>query len=126
MKENTILPSQQIDEYIAALTDWRGPMLAEIRKVFLKTNAHITEEWKWMGSPVWELNGILAVGMAFKTSVKLGFMYGASLPDPDNIFNAELEGNQRRAIKYFEGDVVNETALKQLIIEAIKHNLTRK
>lgn len=126
MTNKNTSPSAQIDSYILSLTDWRGPLLATIRQLFHDVDPDVLEEWKWMGSPVWEHDGILAVGMAFKTSVKLGFMYGASLPDPDNIFNAELNGNQRRAIKYFEGDVVNETALKQLITNAIAFNTNKK
>lgn len=79
-----------------------------------------------MGSPVWSHDGIIAVGIPFKTSVKLGFLYGASLPDPDNIFNDELKGNQRRAIKYYEGDSINEESLKILIRLAIAHNQAKK
>jgi hypothetical protein len=119
-------PGKHIDELIAGLADWRGPMLSRIREIFHEADPEVTEEWKWMGSPVWEHDGILAVGMPFKTSVKLGFMYGASLPDPEGIFNDELEGNQRRAIKFYEGDAINEAALKQMVRAAITFNQNRK
>ena len=118
-------PSQNIDALIASLTDWRGPMLAHLRQLFHDVDPSVIETWKWMGTPVWEHNGILAAGMTFKTSVKLGFLYGASLPDPDQIFNDELKGNQRRAIKLFEGDTINETALKNLIKAAIAFNCSK-
>lgn len=72
-----------------------------------------------MGSPVWERGGILCVGNIFKDKVKLVFMYGASLDDPDTLFNAELKGNQRRAIDFFEADVTNESSFKALIQRAI-------
>ena len=119
-------PSEKIDSLIAGLNDWRGPTLARLRQLFHEVDPEVVEEWKWMGSPVWSHDGIIAVGIPFKTSVKLGFLYGASLPDPDNIFNAELEGNQRRAIKYYEGDTINEESLKALIRSAIAHNQAKK
>ncbi len=119
-------PSQKTDELIASLNDWRGPILARLREIFHEVDPELIEEWKWKGSPVWEHDGILAVGLPFKTCVKLGFMYGASLPDPDNLFNDELNGNQRRAIKYFEGDTINEESLKILIRAAITFNQIRK
>ena len=119
-------PSEQIDKLIASLKDWRGPMLAKIRQVFQDADPQIVEEWKYMGSPSWYHDGMIAVGDAFKTSVKLGFLYGASLPDPENIFNDELKGNQRRAIKFFEGDKINEESLKTLIKSAIVHNQNKK
>jgi len=119
-------PSEKIDSLIAGLTDWRGPTLARLRQLFHDADPEVVEEWKWMGSPVWSHDGIIAVGIALKTSVKLGFLYGANLPDPDNIFNTELEGNQRRGIKYYEGDRINEEPLKVLIRSAITYNQAKK
>jgi hypothetical protein len=54
-------PSEQIDRLIAGLTDWRGKTFAHIRKVMLEADGEIVEEWKWMGSPVWSRDGIIAV-----------------------------------------------------------------
>jgi hypothetical protein len=119
-------PTEEIDNLIAGLTDWRGPMLARLRQLFHEVDPEVVEEWKWMGSPCWSHDGLMAVGMAFKTSVKLGFLDGASLPDPDKIFNDELEGNKRRAIKFNEGDTINEESLKILIRSAIAHNQAKK
>ena len=119
-------PSEEIDNLIASLTDWRGPMLSRLRQLIHEADPEVVEEWKYMGSPCWYHDGMIAVGNAFKTSVKLGFLYGASLPDPDNVFNDELNGNQRRAIKLSEGDSINEEALKTLIREAVAFNLTKK
>lgn len=118
-------PSEQIDRLIAGLTDWRGKTFAALRKSILAVDREIIEEWKWMGSPVWSLGGILAVADAHKGKVKLTFAYGASLPDPDKLFNASLEGNARRAIDFFEGDKINERALKTLIRAAIDYNQAR-
>ena len=115
-------PSQRIDQMIADLTDWRGKMLASIRKIILEADREIIEEWKWMGSPVWSRDGIIAVGNAHKEKVKLTFAHGAKLPDPDKLFNAGLEGNARRAIDFFEGDKISERALKNLIRAAIDYN----
>jgi hypothetical protein len=118
--------SEQIDRLIAGIADWRGKTLASVRKTILEADKEITEEWKWMGSPVWSRDGIIAVGNAHKGKVKLTFMYGAKLADPDKLFNAGFEGNERRAIDFFEGDKVNARALKDLIRAAIEYNQARR
>ena len=118
--------SEQIDRLIAGIADWRGKTLANVRKTILAADKEIIEEWKWMGSPVWSRDGIIAVGNAHKGKVKLTFMYGAKLADPDKLFNAGFEGNERRAIDFFEGDKVNAPALKNLIRTAIEYNTAKK
>jgi hypothetical protein len=117
--------SARIDELIAKLTDWRGKTLASVRKSILTTDPEIIEEWKWMGSPVWSRDGMIAVGNAHKDKVKLTFSHGASLPDPDKLFNAGLGGSMWRAIDLFEGDKINERALKTLVRDAIAYNQTK-
>jgi hypothetical protein len=119
-------PSERIDELIAGLTDWRGKTLASIRKTILEADREIIEEWKWMGSPVWSRDGIIAVGNAHKEKVKLTFAHGAQLADADRLFNAGLDGNAYRAIDLFEGDQINERALKNLVRAAIEYNQTKK
>jgi hypothetical protein len=118
-------PSERIDQLIAGITDWRGETFASVRKSILGADREIIEEWKWMGSPVWSRDGMIAVANAHKGKVKLTFAYGASLPDPDKLFNAGLEGNMRRAIDFFEGDKINEHALKNLVRAAIEYNQSK-
>jgi len=123
--EDGMTPSERIDRMIAELADWRGKTFAVIRKAILAADREIIEEWKWMGSPVWSRGGIIAVANPHKGKVKLTFDHGARLPDPDKLFNAGLEGNQRRAIDFFEGDKVNERALKALVRAAIEFNQSK-
>jgi hypothetical protein len=118
-------PSQRINELIAELTDWRGKTLTSIRKIILEADREIVEEWKWMGSPVWSRDGMIAVGNAHKNKVKLTFSSGANLPDPDQLFNAGLEGNKWRAIDFFAGDTINERALKNLVRAAVVYNVNK-
>jgi len=115
-------PSERIDQLISGLTDWRGKTLASVRKCILEADPEIIEEWKWMGSPVWSRDGVVAVGNAHKDKVKLTFSHGADLPDPDKLFNAGLGGSQWRAIDLFEGDTIDERALKNLVHAAIEYN----
>jgi hypothetical protein len=115
-------PWKRIDELIEKLTDARGETLANIRKTILAADPEIIEEWKWMGSPVWSRDGIIAVATVLKDKVKLTFSHGASLLDPDKLFNATLGGSQWRAIDFFEDDKINERALKNLIRAAIDYN----
>ena len=114
--------SALIDEKIKELGDWRGKTLAKVREIIHEADPEIVEEWKWMGSPVWSHDGIIAVANAHKDKVKLTFSHGASLPDPDKLFNAGLEGNAWRAIDFFEGDKINERALKNLVRAAVDYN----
>ena len=118
-------PSEHIDRLIAKLTDWRGKTLAGIRKSFLSADREIIEEWKWMGSPVWSRAGMIAVANAHKEKVKVTFMHGAHLADPDKLFNAGLGGNAWRAIDFLEGDKVDAPALKNLDRAAVDHNQTK-
>jgi hypothetical protein len=118
-------PSERIDELIAELTDWRGKTFAGIRETILAADREIVEEWKWMGSPVWSRDGMIAVANAHKGKVKLTFAHGAGLADPDKLFNAGLEGNERRAIDFFEGDKVDARALRDLVRAAIDYNRSK-
>jgi hypothetical protein len=115
-------PSERIDQLIAATADWRGETLASVRKTILEADPEIIEEWKWMGSPAWSRDGTIAVGNPHKDKVKLTFSHGASLPDPDRLFNNGFGGKVWRAIDLFEGDEVDERALKSLVIAAVKYN----
>jgi hypothetical protein len=117
--------SALIDEKIAKLTDWRGKTLAKVREIIHQADPEVVEEWKWMGSPVWSHDGIIAVGNAHKDKVKLTFSHGADLPDPDKLFNAGLGGNAWRAIDFFDGDTINERALKNLVRAAVDYNRSK-
>ena len=118
-------PSARIDALIAGITDWRGATFAAVRKAILAADPEVFEEWKWMGSPVWSRDGIIAVADAHKGKVKVTFDQGAHLEDPKKLFNNGLEGNQRRSIDYLEGDKVDAAALGALIREAAAFNQAR-
>jgi hypothetical protein len=119
-------PSERIDQLIEGLTDWRGKTLARVREIMRAADPEIIEEWKWMGSPCWSHGGLICVGNAHKDKVKLTFAQGASLPDPDKVFNAGLDGNKWRAIDLYQGDKVNERGLKNLVRAAAALNLQSK
>jgi len=119
-------PGKHIDDLIKEHPDWRGAALSDARRSILEVDPAIVEEWKWMGAPVWELEGaILVVGNIFKNKVKLGFMYGASLDDPERLFNGELKGSQRRSYELYEGDGLQKHAFKDLVRAAIHRNRSR-
>ena len=118
----TMIPSKQIDDLIAQNKDWRGETLSRIRKIILSVDPSIIEEWKWRGVPVWYKDGMICTGETYKSVVKMTFAKGATLNDPSKLFNSSLDGNVRRAIDFHEGDKINETALKELLISAISLN----
>ena len=79
-----------------------------------------------MGTPVWSHDGIICTGESYKKVVKLTFAKGASLQDPASLFNSSLDGNVRRAIDIGEGEVVDASAFKALVREAIAINSSAK
>jgi hypothetical protein len=116
-------PSQLITDSIADLGDWRGKLLARLRKLILESDPDITEEWKW-GTAVWTHKGLVCSAGAFKDHVKLNFFRGASLKDPKGLFNAGLDAKATRAIDFNEGDNMDASALKDLIRSAVAHNVS--
>src|SRR5689334_23949388 len=111
--------SKLIDRRIAELGDWRGHTLARMRELIRQADPQVVETWKWMGTPVWEHDGIICTGESYKKAVKLTFAKGAALADPTGLFNASLDGNVRRAIDIHEGEDIDAAAFKALIHEAI-------
>jgi hypothetical protein len=119
--------SQMIDAKIAELDDWRGEMLARVRKLIKQADPDVVEEWKWVkpssgGTTVWSHDGGICTGEVYKSVVKLTFFKGASLDDPAGLFNSSLEGKVRRAIDFREGEKIDEQALKALIRDAVALN----
>jgi hypothetical protein len=114
--------SRLIDQRIRDLRDWRGETLARMRALILEADPEVTEEWKWMGTPVWAHDGIICTGEAYTKVVKLTFAKGARIPDPSRLFNSSLEGNTRRAIDIHEGEKVDAAAFKALVKAAVAQN----
>ena len=111
-----------ITKRIEELGDWRGETLARVRRLIHEADPKIVEEWKWMGTPVWERDGGVCTGETYKQVVKLTFHRGASLKDPKKLFNSSLEGNVRRAIDLREGEKIDDAAFKALIKAAVAEN----
>ena len=129
--DSTQSASEQIDERIAGLEDWRGETLSRMRKLIHEADPQVMEEWKWAkasspGTPVWSHDGIICTGESYKSAVKLTFMKGASLDDPAGLFNSSLEGNARRAIDIKEGEALDPGAFQELIRAAVALNTSGK
>ncbi len=125
-KTSTESASERIDQRIRDLGDWRGEILAKVRKIIHEADPEIVEEWKWMGTPVFSHLGVVCTGETYKSVVKMTFAKGALLADPKGLFNSSLEGNIRRAIDIREGEKVDVKALKALIRAAVDLNLEHK
>ena len=118
-------PSRLIDARIKELGDWRGKTLACVRALIKQAVPEVVETWKWRGVPVWEDSGIICTGETYKSVVKMTFFKGASLDDPNGLFNSSLEGNTRRAIDWHEGDAVDEQGLQALVRAAVELNMSK-
>jgi hypothetical protein len=115
-------PSQKIDARIEELGDWRGDMLALVRKLIKASDPDVVEEWKWRGVPTWYHDGMICTGETYKDKVKVTFAKGASLDDPAGLFNSSLDGNARRAIDIGKDDELNDEAFKALVRAAVDLN----
>jgi hypothetical protein len=126
-----VTDAETIDAKIESLGDWRGDLLARIRRLIKEADADVIEEVKWrkpsnpLGVPTWSHAGIICTGETYKDKVKLTFARGASLQDPSAMFNSSLDGGTRRALDIREGDKLDEAALKALIREAVEVNIAR-
>jgi hypothetical protein len=118
--------SELISKRIDELGDWRGETLRRMRKLIRDADPDVVEEWKWRGTPVWSHDGIICTGESYKNVVKLTFAKGASLKDPQQLFNSSLDGNVRRAIDIREGKEVNATVFKALVRQAVALNSSGK
>jgi hypothetical protein len=114
-------PSALIDQHIAELGDWRGPLSARLRNLIRAADPALTEGWKW-SSPVWSDHGLVVSLGAFKDHVKLNFFQGASIADPQKLFNAGLEAKATRGIDFRAGDTIDEAAIQDLIRAAVAYN----
>src|SRR5437660_4799695 len=120
--------SQQIDAMLGELGDWRGDRLSQLRALIKNADRDVVEEVKWKkpsnptGVPVWSHDGIVCIGEALKNAVRLTFPKGAQLKDPKGLFNTRLDSKTVRAIDFHEGDAINASALKALILEGARLN----
>jgi hypothetical protein len=126
-----VTASEQIDQRIKGLGDWRGETLGRVRQIIKAADPEVVEEWKWAkatspGTPVWSHDGGICTGEAYKSVVKLTFFKGASLDDPAGLFNSSLDGKVRRAIDIREGEEIDKSALTDLIREAVALNVGSK
>jgi hypothetical protein len=118
--------SKRIDQRIAELGGWRGPMLSKLRALIHEADPDVVEEWKWMGTPVWSHDGLICTGESYEKYVKTTFAKGAALEDPSGLFNSSLEGNVRRAIDFPEGTKIDARAFKALVRSAVALNVAGK
>jgi hypothetical protein len=121
----------QVDAKIKGLGDWRGKTLSQLRALIKTADPTVIEEMKWKkpsnpsGVPVWSHDGIICIGEPLKNATRLTFPKGASIKDPQKLFNARLDSNAVRAIDFHEGDSVNEAALKAIILDAVRLNTSK-
>lgn len=120
--------SEQIDDVIKLYGGWKAEMLTRLRMIVRQADPDVVEEVKWKmrtrpeGLPVWSHDGIVCMTETFKNDMKLVFPKGAKMKDPKKLFNARLNSSTDRAIEFRDGDTIDESALKGLVLEAVKLN----
>ena len=112
--------------------DWRHDLLDRIRGLIQEADPDIVEEVKWVkpsnpdGVPTWSRDGIVCTGEVYKAKVKLTFAQGASIDDPQGLFNSSLDAGTRRAIDLEEGDKLDARAFKALVRRAVAFNAAKR
>lgn len=123
--------SQQIDDIIMKARDWQGRKLSQLRALILQADPAVGEEVKWKkpsrpeGVPVWSHAGNICIADILKNAVRLTFPKGAQMKDPRNLFNTRLDSKTVRAIDFHKEDAIDEAALKELILEAVRLNTSK-
>jgi len=108
--------------------DWQERVLSQIRRLIKEADPGAIEEVKWRkpsnpdGVPVWSDHGIICTGEWHKNHVRVTFAKGASLKDPNRVFNSGFDGHTFRAIVIHEGDEIDESGFKSLIRSAAELN----
>ena len=124
--------SEQIDAIIKEPGDWRGEKLSQLRALIKEADPAVVEEVKWKkpskpsGVPVWVHDGNICIADTLKSAVRLTFPKGAQMKDPNGLFNTRLNSKTVRAIDFYEGEVVDDAALKELVLEAVVLNAASK
>lgn len=122
----------RVDAKLRSLGGWQAAVLAEVRRLVHAALPAVVEDCAWvkpsnpLGVPTWSCDGLLCTGEAYRQVVKLTFARGASLPDPQGLFNASLEGGTRRAIDLREGDALDPEAFQALLRAAVEENRRRR
>src|SRR5438477_4920354 len=120
--------SQQVDAIVRRAAGWRGERLSQLRALIRGADPGVIAEVKWKtpsrpeGVPVWSHDGIVCIGETLKNAVRLTFPKDAQLRDPKGLFNTRLDSKTVRAIDFHEGDAINASALKALILEGARLN----
>ncbi len=110
------------------MADWRDETVEKLRSLILGAEEGIVEEVKWRkpsnpdGVPTFSLDGLICTLETYKDKVKLTFAKGASLSDPQSLFNASLTAGTRRAIDIKESDSLDSDAFTALISAAVAAN----
>ncbi|MDJ0394168.1 DUF1801 domain-containing protein [Rhodococcus sp. G-MC3] len=108
--------------------DWRIETVGAVRALIETAAPGVTEEAKWRkasnpdGVPTFALDGLICTVETYKDKVKVTFAKGASLDDPDGVFNASLDAGTRRAVDIREGDTLDAGAFAALIRRAVDYN----
>ncbi|MGE2737173.1 DUF1801 domain-containing protein [Mycolicibacterium vaccae] len=108
--------------------DWRIDRVDEIRSLIKQAEPEVVEEIKWRkpsnpaGVPAFSLDGLICTVEMYKGKVKMTFARGASIEDPDGLFNASLDASVRRGIDLHEDDGLDAEAFKRLIRAAAEIN----
>jgi hypothetical protein len=112
--------SRKIEEYLDALPGWSNKICSQLRKIILKSDPRIIEDWKW--GPNYYLEGMVCGFAGFQKHVNLVFFRGALLQDKRKLLQANAGSLNNRHFRFTDVKEINEDLLLEYIIEAIDNN----
>lgn len=111
--------SEQIDKYLGELPKWQSDFISTFRKLLLEVQPELKEEWKW-STPVWTGKKMICAASGFKSHVKFNFFHGYAFENNTELFNGGFDSKQHRSIDLKEGNIIDESALGELIKVAVE------
>ena len=114
------MSAERIDAFLAGLPSWQRGNLAAFRTAVHRAAPFAEEGWKW-DVPVFLVAGRPVCAMsAFAKHTKYNFFAGASLADPEGLFNSGLDSKRSRSINLAEGETLDAGVLSRLLTEAFR------
>lgn len=112
----------RVDAYIDALPDWQQAICREVRELVHAADPDVVETIKRTDRPYFVLDGNICALLAAKDHVNVFLYDGAIVPDPEGIITGGRDNKTARTVAFYEGDVVNRSALSAMFRQIIANN----
>ena len=118
----TFTPDPRVDAYFDGLPQWQAELCRELRALIHSTDDEVEETIKRTDRPYFTLKGNICALLAAKDHVNLFLYDGGIVADPEGIITGGHGNTTARTIAFRKGDVINESALVEMLRQIIANN----